>query len=40
MDAAGWNVVDMFQLPEFEHGLSMEIMKLSDVSSVLYSMLL
>jgi hypothetical protein len=32
VDSAGWSVVDTYQLPEFEHGLAIEVVRLSDVS--------
>lgn len=31
--ASGWNVIDSYQLKETEHGASMEVMSLSEVSS-------
>lgn len=31
--ASGWNVIDSYQLKEIEHGASMEVMSLSEVSS-------
>ena len=31
--ASGWNVIDSYQLKEVEHGASMEVMSLSEVSS-------
>lgn len=34
VDSAGWNVVDTYQLPEFEHGLAIQVVRLSDVSKV------
>jgi cleavage and polyadenylation specificity factor subunit 1 len=35
MDASNWQILDTYQLDEYEHGMSMKVMTLSDVS--LYS---
>ena len=33
VDANGWKVIDKFELDEYEHGLSLEVVSLTEVSS-------
>lgn len=32
VDALGWNVIDTYELKEWEHGMAIEVMHLSDIS--------
>ena len=34
VDALGWNVIDRYELKEWEHGMAIEVMHLSDVSFI------
>lgn len=34
MDSANWQILDTYQLEEYEQGMSMSVMTLSDVSII------
>ena len=36
VDASDWQMVDTYQLEEYEHGMAMKVMTLSDVSNVIF----
>lgn len=37
MDASNWQILDTYQLDEYEHGMSMKVMTLSDVSLYIWT---